>query len=189
MFMMASGLQGGQTGLFAIYHAGRGYTHMLVLVSAIRLDGDTASVVLDAAVISFTPGLITSGKTDEFPLAIRSLKCSFISVDDAELTLWKRTLPSLVERCRTWCHCAGCEYMQKGATIPLSVEDGEQFLCSCGNGKLPSNFVGIPKWDQAAPNAVRIAISPTFAVPFVRRWLIHQHVSRTGQRRRPRIAA
>ena len=167
MFMLASGLQGGQTGLFAINHPERGGIHMLFLVSAIRLDGDTASVVLDAAAIPLTIDLITSGRMEDFLLMLRSLECSSISVDDAELALWKKALPSLVERCRTWSHRAGCEYKKKGATVPLSVEDGKQLLCSCGNGKLPSGFVGLPEWDKAAPNAVRVAISPTFAVPFV----------------------
>src|SRR5262249_50659976 len=47
MFMLSSGLQGGQTGLFAIDHPERGGIHMLILVSALRLDGDTSSVVMD----------------------------------------------------------------------------------------------------------------------------------------------
>ena len=167
MFMLASGLQGGETGLFAISHPGRGGIHMLVVVSAIRLDGDTASAVLDAAILPLTTDLVTSGKIEEFLLMLRSLECATITVNDAELALWKKVLPSMVERCRTWSHRGDCEYRKKGATVPLSLEDGKQLLCSCGNGQLPDNFVGLPEWDSAAPNAVRAAISPTFAVPFV----------------------
>lgn len=167
MFMLASGLQGGQTGLFAINHPDRGGIHILFLVSALRLDGDTASVVLDAAVIPFTMDLIESGKIEDFLLVIETLQCSSISVNDAELALWKKTLPSLIERCRTWPHHPNCEYKKKGAAVPLNMEDGKQLLCSCGNGKLPSKFVALPEWDKAAPHAVRVAISPTFAVPFV----------------------
>ncbi|KAF5673183.1 hypothetical protein FHETE_3476 [Fusarium heterosporum] len=166
MFMIASGLQGGQTGLFAISHPKRGGIHMLVFVSAIRLDGDAASVVLDAAVIPFTMDLVTSGRMQSFLLILRELECGSIDVDDAELDLWKKALPSMVERCRTWSHNKGCEYKKKGATIPLSLKDGEQVLCSCGYGSLPENFVSLPEWENAAPNAVRVAISPTYAIPF-----------------------
>lgn len=166
MFMIASGLQGGQTGLFAINHPGRGGIHMLVFVSAIRLDGDAASVVLDAAVIPFTMDLVTSGRMESFLLMLRELECGSVDVDDAELNLWKKALPAMVERCRTWSHGKTCEYKKEGATIPLSTKDGEQVLCSCGNGRLPENFVSLPEWNNAAPDAVRAAISPTYAIPF-----------------------
>ncbi|KAF5619748.1 hypothetical protein F25303_12717 [Fusarium sp. NRRL 25303] len=166
MFMIATGLQAGQTGLFAINHPKRGGIHMLVFVSAIRIDGDAASVVIDAAIIPFTMDLITSGRMESFLLILRELECGSIDVDDAELCLWKKALPSMVERCRTWSHGRSCEYKRKGATIPLSLKDGEQVLCSCGNGLLPENFVSLPEWENAAPNAVRIAISPTYAIPF-----------------------
>ncbi|KAJ3468484.1 hypothetical protein MRS44_002549 [Fusarium solani] len=167
MFMLASGLQGGQTGLFAITHPDRGGIHMLVFVSAIRLDGDAASVVLDAAIIPFTMDLVESGRMEAFLLILRTLECASITVNDAELALWKKVLPSFVERCRTWPHGRKCEYKRKGATIPLSLKDGEQVICSCGNGRLPKDFMSLPEWDSAAPNAVRVAISPTYAVPFV----------------------
>lgn len=167
MFMLTSGLQGGQTGLFAISHLERGGVHMLVLVSAMRLDGDAASVVLDAAVIPLTMELIASERFRSFLALIQTLQCCTLNVNDAELILWKRALPSLAERCRTWRHLANCEYRREGATVPLSIEPGKKFLCSCGNGKLPKEFVSLPEWDVAAPNAVRIAISPTYAVPFV----------------------
>ncbi|KAJ6440973.1 MYND finger family protein [Purpureocillium lavendulum] len=167
MFMLASGLQGGQTGMFAINHPERGGIHMLIFVSAMRLDGDTASVVLDAAVIPFTTELVASRKMDSFLLLIRTLECCTITVNDAELVLWKKILPSLAERCRTWAHLPKCEYRRTGAAIPLSVEPAQQALCSCGNGKLPNRFISLPEWETAAPNAVRIAISPTYAVPFV----------------------
>ncbi|KAF4334724.1 hypothetical protein FBEOM_11435 [Fusarium beomiforme] len=166
MFMIATGLQGGQTGLFAINHPKRGGIHMLVFVSAIRIDGDAASVIIDASVIPFTMELITSGRMESFLLILRELECGSIDVDDAELALWKKAIPSMVERCRTWSHGKNCEYKRKGATIPLSLKDGEQVLCSCGNGRLPENFVSLPEWGSAAPNAVRLAISPTYAIPF-----------------------
>lgn len=166
IFMLSSGLQGGQTGMFAINHPEKGGIHMLIFVTAIRLDGDTASVVLDAAVIPFTSRLIESGSMEDFLLLIRTLECCTLDVNDAELILWKKILPSLVERCRTWSHGPNCEYKRKNATIPLSLDLGQQVLCSCGNGRLPDNFVSLPEWENAAPNAVRVAISGAYAVPF-----------------------
>lgn len=167
MFMLSSGLQGGQTGLFSINHPEKGGIHMLIFVSALRLDGDTASVVLDAAVIPLTNDLITSKRMETFLLLLRTLECCSLKVNDAELVLWKKILPSFAERCRTWSHGPKCEYKKQGATLPLSLEQGTQVICSCGNGVLPDNFINIPEWETAAPNAVRIAISPTYAVPFV----------------------
>ena len=139
---------------------------MLVFVSAFRLDGDAASIVLDAAVIPFTMELVKSERMESFLLMLRELECGSISVNDSELELWKKSLPAMVERCRTWSHGKNCEYKKKGATIPLSLKDGEQVLCSCGNGQLPDNFLSLPEWATAAPNAVRLAISPTYAIPF-----------------------
>lgn len=167
MFMLASGLQGGQTGLFAINHPTKGGIHMLIFVSAIRLDGASGSIALDAAVIPFTVDLIKSGQLESFLLILRTLECCTVTVDDEELLLWKKVLPALVERCRNWTHTTGCEYSQPGATVPLSTKEGAQVICSCGAGKLPDNFISLPDWDTAAQFATRLAISPTFAVPFV----------------------
>lgn len=167
MFMIVSGLQGRQTGLFGIYHPERGGVHMLIVVSAMRLDGDAASVVLDAAVIPLTMELVTLARFKPFLVLVQTLEYRMIQVNDAELVLWKKILPSLAERCRTWSHGSNCEYKRKGATIPLNIEPEKQFLCSCGQGKLPKGFISLPEWHVAAPRAIRIAISPTFAVPFV----------------------
>lgn len=167
MFMLASGLQGEQTGLFAINHPGKGGINLLILVSALRLDGDAGSVVLDAAVLPLTMEMVLSKKLEDFLVLLESMKCGSIMVNDEELAFWKTILPSLAERCRTWSHLPTCEYKKKGASIPLSLGHGEQILCSCGSGKLPDNLVAIPEWDNAGPHATRIAISPAYAVPFV----------------------
>ncbi|PNY26315.1 Uncharacterized protein TCAP_03747 [Tolypocladium capitatum] len=150
MFTVASGRQGRQTRLFSINHPQRGGTNMLILISAMRLDGDAASVVLDAAVIPITTELIAAG---------RAMECCNLQVKDAELVLWKRMLPSLMQDVEASSH-------RKGATVPLSAESAKQVLCSCGNGKLPKTFLSLPEWDRRAPSAVRVAISPTVVVPF-----------------------
>jgi hypothetical protein len=167
MLMVSSGLQGGQTGLFALNHEKRGGIHILIIVSAIRLDGDTASVVMDAAVIPFTHELVQDREMQSFLFVLRELEIASTNVDDEELALWKKVLPSLAERCRTWSHGPRCEYKEPGARIPLNLGYGEQLLCSCGTGRLPDDYLSLPEWDVAAPYATRIAISPTFAIPFV----------------------
>ncbi|KOS17479.1 N-lysine methyltransferase SMYD2 [Escovopsis weberi] len=167
MFMVSSGIQGGQTGLFTISHPSRGGVHIIIVVSAIRIDGDTGSVVMDAAVIPLTVRLLESGKLEDFLIMFQEMESATIRVDDEELALWKKVLPAMAERCRTWPHLSQCEYKQSAATVPLSLEHGEKVLCSCGNGKLPDDFVAIPVWEEASKCATRIAISPTFAVPFV----------------------
>ncbi|KAI1413398.1 hypothetical protein F5Y13DRAFT_198693 [Hypoxylon sp. FL1857] len=167
MFMLASGLQGGNTGLFALQHPKDG-NQMLIFVRAIRLNGAEGSIVADAAVMPFTRQLIDSGELETFLYVLRELEICAITVNDEELVLWKKVLPALAERCRTWSHGPKCEYKKSGATIPLSTEMGKQFMCSCGNGELPEGFMKIPEWDEvAAKHAVRVAISPTFSVPFV----------------------
>jgi len=166
MLMVSSGLQGGQTGLFAFALPETGI-HMLLLVSALRLDGANASVVLDAAVIPMTVDMLKDDEFQAFLIILRTLECCSITVDDAELVTWKKVLPALAERCRTWSHSSGCEYSARG-TVPLSTSAGGQVLCSCGRGRLPEGFVGVPDWETTARKyATRIAISPTFAVPFV----------------------
>jgi hypothetical protein len=169
MFMLASGLQGGQTGLFSVTHPGHGGIHMLFFVSALRLDGANSSVVLDAAVLPFTAAMLAGGENEltAFLLLLRSLECCNLTVNDDELVVWKKVLPALAERCRNWSHDCNCEYAQEGAGVPLSLDHGKPVLCSCGQGKLPENFVSLPEWDTAARFATRIAISPTYAVPFV----------------------
>lgn len=167
MFMLSSGLQGGQTGLFAITQPDNGGIHMLIIVSALRLDGANASIALDAAAIPYTTNNLKSGEMDPFLLIMRELEICSVTVNDEELVLWKKVLPALVERCRTWSHTPGCEYARDGAKIPLSTKFGEQVLCSCGMGKIPDNFISVPEWDTASRFATRVAISPTYAVPFV----------------------
>jgi hypothetical protein len=61
-----------------------------------------------------------------------------IKVDDAELVLWKRAIPAWVERCREWDHRFSCDY-KSGTQTPLSLEKGENPLCSCAEGSLSTN--------------------------------------------------
>ncbi|SPO04304.1 uncharacterized protein DNG_06987 [Cephalotrichum gorgonifer] len=170
MFMTATGLQGGQTGLFVLNKRDGGGVQMLILVSAVRLDCASSSVVIDAAVIPLTEEMLKNPKIEEFLLLLRTLEICSLDVDEEELKVWKSVLPALSERCRTWEHLPSCEYKKEGATAPLSVKPGDPVLCSCGKGQIPESFIGIPDWEEAASKeAIRVAISPAFACPLVER--------------------
>ncbi|KAI1640756.1 MYND finger [Biscogniauxia mediterranea] len=166
MFMLSSGLQGGATGLFTLTHP-KGGIQLIIFVRAIRIDGAAGSVVLDAAVLPLTHKLVKSGEIGDFLMILRELQLSPISVNGEELMLWKKVLPAFAERCRTWSHGPDCEYRKPGATVPLSVKPGEQFICTCSNGTLPDQFMNIPEWKEASKYMVRVAISLTFCVPFM----------------------
>ncbi|KAK8050303.1 hypothetical protein PG994_012033 [Apiospora phragmitis] len=166
MFMLASGLQGGQTGLFSLNQPDKGIV-ILVFIQCIRIDTAAGSVVADAAILPLTFDLVLSRKLEDFLLVLRELEICAITVNDEELRLWKQVIPDMVERCRTWNHTTDCEYKRPGAESPLTLETGKPLLCSCGNGKLPGNYMKIPGWDLASQYAVRAAISPSFSVPFV----------------------
>ncbi|KAI1821154.1 hypothetical protein F4861DRAFT_482569 [Xylaria intraflava] len=166
MFMLSAGLQGGQTGLFSLSHPTEGNC-VLIFVRTIRLHAAAASIVADAACLPLTRELLQSNVLDTFLLVLRELQICSITVDDEELALWKMVLPFMVERCRTWVHKPSCEYKQPGATIPLSMRKGDAFMCSCGNGVLPENYMSLPEWDEASKHMVRLAISPIFVPPIL----------------------
>ncbi|KAK6842753.1 MYND finger family protein [Apiospora arundinis] len=166
MFMLSSGLQGGQTGLFSLNQPDKGIC-ILIIIQCIRIDAAAGSVVMDAAILPLTLDLVVSRKLEDFFLVMRELEICAITVNDEELRLWKQAIPDMVERCRTWSHTADCEYKKSGAKIPLSLEMGEQFLCSCGQGKLAKNYMKLPEWEKASRYMVRAAISPAFSAPFV----------------------
>ena len=144
-------------------------TDTLVLVSSVRHDLDLGSIVLDAWVLPFT---MEKGKT--LSLALHRLfsnsnpKPLGVILSDKESALWKRFLPALAERCRTWNHKDGCEYRKKGASIPLSTKEAENPLCSCGEGRTTAEFAKKDKlWAPFAKYVTRVAIAPIFPVPYV----------------------
>ncbi|KAF8846769.1 hypothetical protein BDZ45DRAFT_812071 [Acephala macrosclerotiorum] len=167
IFMQYTGLQGPKGKVFILNKPLDGGGHIIILVSSLRLDLANHTVVLDCAIIPLTTDTMSGLRPFLTAMLNASIPNVMITVDNDELTLWREILPSLVERCRQWEHEPTCEYKAK-AKIPLSTEDGEHFLCSCGMGKFPETFItGIPKWDVARKYAARAAISPCFSVPYV----------------------
>lgn len=175
MFMRFAGAHDGvqqveKARIFGIGDPKNGGIHIVIVVSALRLDGGNGTIVLDAAAIPLTPTV--ASRTGPW---ISSLGegVATINVDEEELKLWKSLLPAYAERCRTWSHKKSCEYAKENS-IPLSLEFGKSSLCSCGNGVFPANFMqdpntkkDLPKWNTVAKYATRVAISPSFSVPMV----------------------
>ncbi|KAI0430889.1 hypothetical protein F5Y09DRAFT_330747 [Xylaria sp. FL1042] len=89
-----------------------------------------------------------------------------ITVDDAQLQLWRQILPAWVERCRCWKHREGCEY-KRYEKIPLDSGKFQRLLCRCGNGIFSTDsYRDIHEWPLLKPLFVQAAISPVFVAPF-----------------------
>lgn len=165
-FLTFSGLQQAEqrVRILRLNHPEKGGVHVIFLGSSLRLDAANSTVVLDAAILPLTLPLVH--KIRPFLEEINELPSATLTVDDNELRLWKEVIPAMVERCRTWEHKSTCEYREK-SHIPLSVKDGESPICSCGNGQLPAKFIAVPRWNSVSRYATRIAISPSYSVPFI----------------------
>lgn len=175
MFMRFTGAHDGvqkveKSRIFGINDPKNGGVHILIVVSALRLDGANGTIVLDAAAIPLTPTVAL--RTGPWISSLRE-GLSTIVVDEEELKLWKRLLPAYAERCRTWSHKESCEYFKENS-IPVSLDFGKSALCTCGNGVFPADFMQdpktrkqLPKWNTVAKYATRVAISPSFSVPMV----------------------
>ena len=140
--------------------------HTIIFATSIRFDLDLGSVVMEAYVVPLT---ISRVKELFRPLgALQESQPLSIRVSNEESILWKRMLPALAERCRTWNHKSACEYQSRGA--PLSTEEGQSPLCSCGEGIISGAELaklGSKEWAPFAKYAIRIAIAPIFPVPYL----------------------
>ena len=136
----------------------------IILAKEMRHDLDLGSIVLDAYVVPFTVPRVMELRSALGRL--QETQPSTVKLSDKELILWKRLLPALAERCRTWDHKPTCEY--RGKSIPLSVEEAQTPLCSCGEGKVPADFgKTVKEWAPFAKYATRIALAPIFPVPYI----------------------
>ncbi|CAE6396041.1 unnamed protein product [Rhizoctonia solani] len=155
--------------VFALRPKGAG-VQMILLIGGMRSDSAGGTIVLDTAVIPVT----TKNKATVLPLLdpIGEAGVLIMSVDvrHGEMGAWKQYLTACVERARTWTHKPECEYQTAGRA-PISLEDGGDSLCGCGNG---IGFEGrewappeAPKWQQLLPYATRAGVSPIFSVPYL----------------------
>ena len=162
--------------------------HTIIFATAIRFDLDLGSVVMEAYVVPLT---IPRVKELYGPLnALHGTQPRAIRVSNEESILWKRMLPALAERCRTWDHKSTCEYRSRGA--PLSTEEGQSPLCSCGEGVISGaelTKLGSKEWAPFAKYAIRIAIAPIFPVPYVELSMSDLRDGALGQARPQRHAS
>lgn len=171
LFSHSTGINGvPRHDVLALNNPQEGGVHVLIFISSLRLDMSCQHIVLDTAVLPLSMDIMPQMVSLIDKLQQRGVMS--IIVDNDELCMWKHALPAMVERCRDWNHKPSCEYRISGK-IPVSVEFGQQLLCSCGRGKFPSGyktaFPGI--WNKLSKYAVRAAIAPSFPVPFVERSL------------------
>jgi len=139
-------------------------TDTVIFVPTLRFDLASHTLVADAYVLPLNRGRVR--KVEKMLVEInRGLLRLDVSGD--EVAAWKRLLPALAERCRTWKHSPNCEFLAR-KSIPLSLEHENDPLCSCGKGKdLSAAFMKEKKWESARPFVTRIAIGPIFGVPYV----------------------
>ncbi|KAF2395677.1 hypothetical protein EJ06DRAFT_267524 [Trichodelitschia bisporula] len=154
-----------QSNVFVLQTPTSKFDRLVLFVDALRLDLNSQTVVLDAAVLNVSAELVS-----RFGNLLRKIPPGpIIPVADDQLYLWKHALVACAERCREWSHTPECEFLQQGACAPVSLAEGEQFLCSCGMGKFPDGYApkGVPQWNTLKQHCVRVAIAPVYAVPFV----------------------
>ena len=141
-------------------------THTVILACNVFHDLDLGSIVMEAYVVPFNISRVM-----ELQQALGRLQATTpcaIYLSNEEGMLWKRLLPPLAERCRTYKHNPACEYRRNGA--PCSTREEESPLCTCGEGRVTTTELtrmGGSQWGPFAKYATRIAISPVFPVPYM----------------------
>ncbi|KAK6591860.1 hypothetical protein H4I96_12137 [Botrytis cinerea] len=164
LFMLFTGLQGHKSHITTLNNPTGGGVHVIILVSSLKLDLSNRTVFLDCAMLPLTHKLMP--QLGLFLRDFSGLEVCHIEVDTDEIQLWRQNLPAMMERCRSWSHQVCCEYRAQDR-IPLSIENGHQVICSCGNGKFPTDFIdGIPHWKSVSRYFVRAAISLCFSAAF-----------------------
>ncbi|KAG8714183.1 hypothetical protein FRC09_017903 [Ceratobasidium sp. 395] len=139
-----------------------------VLVSGLRLDLTSSTAVLDSAVLCSTNRTESKLHSELRSLAKGS---EVITTSPDEALAWKRLLPALAERCRTWVHKPNCNHeFHKYPIQPGGSDDNP--CCDCGKGAgFDSPAWDVPDWKPLLPYATRIAISPLFPVPYLEKML------------------
>ncbi|KAG9098373.1 hypothetical protein FS749_003956 [Ceratobasidium sp. UAMH 11750] len=133
--------------------------YMAICVGGLRLDLAAATVVLDAAVISWSPEMakLLDPQTPIHEIPTRA----------GDVPIWKRLVAASVERCRSWLHGPNCEYKATGDP-PLSTLAEDNPLCSCGRGVgFNSSGWNVAGWERLLSYSTRAAISPLFGVSYV----------------------
>ncbi|GAB1526516.1 hypothetical protein RhiTH_009683 [Rhizoctonia solani] len=155
--------------VFALRPVGSG-VQMVLLVGGMRSDSSGGTIVLDTAIIPVTNENKSTVLPLLDPIGESGVLIMSVDVQHGEMGAWKQYLAACIERVRTWTHKPECEYQAAGQA-PISLQDGEDSICACGNG---IGFEGkewippeAPKWQQLLPYATRAGVSPIFSVPYL----------------------
>ncbi|KAG8699589.1 hypothetical protein FRC09_006525 [Ceratobasidium sp. 395] len=158
LIKLYAGLQQASQTIFGLREPSSGI-YLVICVGGLRLDLAAATVVLDTAVIPWSP--------ETAKLLDSKISINEVETQPGDVAAWKGLIAASVERCRTWSHGPNCEYRSTGdAPIPTRVEDSP--LCSCGRGRgFESLDWKVPTWERLLPHSTRAAISPLFGVSYV----------------------
>ena len=159
----AAGIEQNRARIFGLMNVKRNID-TFVFVPTLRFDLASHTLVADAYVLPLNRNRF---KQVEETLMATIGELAQVELWGDEVATWKRLMPALAERCRTWKHGPNCEFLAK-KSIPLSLEHENDPLCSCGKGKdVSAAFMKEREWASAAPFVTRIAIGPIFGVPYV----------------------
>ncbi|KAI6115967.1 hypothetical protein F5141DRAFT_1212573 [Pisolithus sp. B1] len=162
LFFLAAGVEGDTHAVFALRNHSRGELYATILVTDVRLDLASHTVVADSWVIPMSDDT-RNGRGREIPLLFP------IKTSTDESKAWRHLLPLFIERCRTWKHKPNCEYVAQNS-IPLYPNAGSDPnkvpWCSCGMGVGTEALRG--RYGRvAAKYATRAAISSLFGVSYL----------------------
>ncbi|KAI6007541.1 hypothetical protein F5J12DRAFT_79382 [Pisolithus orientalis] len=162
LLISATGLQGPIHTEFALWSPVENESYATILVTDVRLDIGSHTVVADSWII---PG--SNDIQDKLKREITQVLS--IKTDAHESEAWRHLLPLLIERCRTWKHKPSCEYLVHDS-IPLYPGAGSNPKkvpwCSCGMG-IGTKVLRERYGSVSAKYATRAAISPLFAVSYM----------------------
>lgn len=147
--------------IFGLCHPRKGGIDTLILVSTVRLELSSHTVVADAHVLPLNK--YTFGNIAPF-LRDHQKDIRTLLVSDEGIQMWRNMLAVSVERCREgiWEHQnADCEYKAANSSA-LAVTS----LCSCGRGKASQTFMNCEAYKPLLPYVHRAAIGQIFAEPF-----------------------
>nr|GAT50811.1 predicted protein [Mycena chlorophos] len=137
-----------------------------ICVDGLRLDLPSHTVFGDAYVFVYDERMGRAAQRTELSQATDTIAgdsddgdgdyIEIISLPSKEIALWKKILPALAERCRTWSHLDSCENRSR--------DFASRHLCRCGEGRDVVALAQDPMWEPIAPYLTRIALSPLFFV-------------------------
>lgn len=150
--------------IFGIANCEPGLQTIIFFPSAMRNDLASGTFVLDCCVLFVDAVIDKDAKFISSLIANLGDTLGLKMVDQEELFLWRKLLPFLAERCRTWSHEKMCQYNNRNSSSPDDYMNSP--FCSCGKGKPPQLFREVESFKPFIKYVTRCALSPLFPVGF-----------------------